>query len=298
MNCPYCKTPLPDGATTCPACGSAVDQQSNFDPLQSQSGYVQTQDQQSQNNYNSGQQQNYNGYAPGQQYQNTYNTNQHQYQNNYNTDQQYYNGYNPEQQYQSNYGQQTYQQPQSNYGQQTYQQPQSNYGQPAYQQPHNSYGQQTYQQPQSGFNNMPHRPTISSDSFIYTEKNGFNIGHFGVMIGNAILILSLLLPFASVSALGIKESVKLFDGSDGWVFLIAALIVTGLLFLHKEVLNIVLAAIQFLLVFVKVSDGKDLVSHYGYVAKFGAGYYLLILGGIIALVGAILGKILNKKIHG
>lgn len=286
MNCPYCKTPLPDGASTCPACGSAVDQQSNLDPLQSQSGYAQTQDQQPQSNYNPGQQQNYNGYNPGQQYQSTYNTNQQQYQNSYNANQQYYNGYNPEQQYQNNYGQQTYQQPQDSYGQQAYQQPQGN------------YGQQSYQQPQPGFNNMPHRPTISSDSFIYTEKNGFNIGHFGVMIGNAILILSLFLPFASVSAWGIKGSVKLFDGGDGWVFLVAALIVTGLLFLHKEVLNIVLASIQFVSVLFEASNGRDVVSGYSSLAKFGAGYYLLIFGGIIALAGAILGKILNKKIHG
>lgn len=286
MNCPYCKTPLPDGAVTCPACGSAVDQQSNLDPLQSQSGNAQTQDQQHQSNYNPGQQQNYNGYNPGQQYQSTYNTNQQQYQNSYNANQQYYNGYNPEQQYQNNYGQQTYQQPQDSYGHQAYQQPQGN------------YGQQSYQQPQPGFNNMPHRPTISSDSFIYTEKNGFNIGHFGVMIGNAILILSLFLPFASVSAWGIKGSVKLFDGGDGWVFLVAALIVTGLLFLKKEVLNIVLASIQFVLVLFEASNGRDVVSGYSSLAKFGAGYYLLIFGGIIALAGAILGKILNKKIHG
>lgn len=286
MNCPYCKTPLPDGAVTCPACGSAVDQQSNLDPLQSQSGNAQTQDQQHQSNYNPGHQQNYNGYNPGQQYQSTYNTNQQQYQNSYNANQQYYNGYNPEQQYQNNYGQQTYQQPQDSYGQQAYQQPQGN------------YGQQSYQQPQPGFNNMPHRPTISSDSFIYTEKNGFNIGHFGVMIGNAILILSLFLPFASVSVWGIKGSVKLFDGGDGWVFLVAALIVTGLLFLKKEVLNIVLASIQFVLVLFEASNGRDVVSGYSSSAKFGAGYYLLIFGGIIALAGAILGKILNKKIHG
>lgn len=114
----------------------------------------------------------------------------------------------------ADFNQMQYQQPQANYNQQPYQQPQANFNQAQYQQPQANYNQAQYQQPQANFNQMPYANSAGAGF-----KRKFNAGHFAVMGGSLLCLISVFLPFLTVSLFGYSESMSLFkDGEDGVIF--------------------------------------------------------------------------------
>lgn len=127
------------------------------------------------------------------------------------------------QQPETNFNQAQYQQPQANYNQQPYQQPQANFNQAQYQQPQANYNQAQYQQPQANYNQMPYANSAAYAPAGAKYKRKFNAGHFAVMGGSLLCLISVFLPFLSVSLFGYSESMSLFkDGEDGVIFVYAA----------------------------------------------------------------------------
>lgn len=193
------------------------------------------------------------------------------------------------QQPETNFNQAQYQQPQANYNQQPYQQPQANFNQAQYQQPQANYNQAQYQQPQANYNQMPYANSAGAGF-----KRKFNAGHFAVMGGSLLCLISVFLPFLTVSLFGYSESMSLFkDGEDGVIFLITAIVIIALSMLRVNTLNIILTLIQGIFAIYETMSAKSELSDYGSMVQYGAGFYLLLIGGIVALVGAIIGLVLH-----
>ena len=129
----------------------------------------------------------------------------------------------------ADFNQMQYQQPQETYNQQPYQQPQENFNQAQYQQPQANYNQAQYQQPQANYNQMPYANSAAYAPAGAKYKRKFNAGHFAVMGGSLLCLISVFLPFLSVSLFGYSESMSLFkDGEDGVIFLITAIVIIAL----------------------------------------------------------------------
>lgn len=193
------------------------------------------------------------------------------------------------QQPETNFNQAQYQQPQANYNQQPYQQPQANFNQAQYQQPQANYNQAQYQQPQANYNQMPYANSAGAGF-----KRKFNAGHFAVMGGSLLCLISVFLPFLTVSLFGYSESMSLFkDGEDGVIFLITAIVIIALSMLRVNTLNIILTLIQGIFAIYETMSAKSELSDYGSMVQYGAGFYLLLIGGIVAFVGAIIGLVLH-----
>lgn len=195
------------------------------------------------------------------------------------------------QQPETNFNQAQYQQPQANYNQQPYQQPQANFNQAQYQQPQANYNQAQYQQPQANYNQMPYANSAAYAPAGAKYKRKFNAGHFAVMGGSLLCLISVFLPFLSVS---LSESMSLFkDGEDGVIFLITAIVIIALSMLRVNTLNIILTLIQGIFAIYETMSAKSELSDYGSMVQYGAGFYLLLIGGIVAFVGAIIGLVLH-----
>lgn len=208
----------------------------------------------------------------------------------------------------ADFNQMQYQQPQTGYNQTQFQQPQTGYDQAQYQQPQTSYNQAQYQQPQTGYNQaqfqagynqMPYQNSAAYTPAGTKPKRKFNAGHFAVMGGSLFCLISVFLPFLSVSLFGFKESMSLFkDGDDGVIFLVAAIVVIVFSLLRVDVLNIILTLIQGgFAVFEIANANQELgdLGDYSSMVNYEAGYYLLLIGGIVAFVGAIVGFVLRIK---
>lgn len=191
----------------------------------------------------------------------------------------------------ADFNQMQYQQPQANYNQQPYQQPQANFNQAQYLQPQANYNQAQYQQPQANYNQMPYANSAGAGF-----KRKFNAGHFAVMGGSLLCLISVFLPFLTVSLFGYSESMSLFkDGEDGVIFLITAIVIIALSMLRVNTLNIILTLIQGIFAIYETMSAKSELSDYdfGSMVQYGAGFYLLLIGGIVAFVGAIIGLVLH-----
>lgn len=159
----------------------------------------------------------------------------------------------------ADFNQMQYQQPQANYNQQPYQQPQANFNQAQYQQPQANYNQAQYQQPQANFNQMPYANSAGAGF-----KRKFNAGHFAVMGGSLLCLISVFLPFLTVSLFGYSESMSLFkDGEDGVIFLITAIVIIALSMLRVNTLNIILTLIQGIFAIYETMSAKSELSDYG-----------------------------------
>ena len=171
---------------------------------------------------------------------------------------------------------------------------QMQYQQPQYQQPQANYNQVQYQQPQANYNQMPYANSAAYAPAGAEFKRKFNAGHFAVMGGSLFCLISVFLPFLTVSLFGYSESMSLFkDGEDGVIFLITAIVVFALSMLRVNTLNIVLTLIQGIFAIYETMSAKDELSDYGSMVQYGAGFYLLLIGGIVAFVGAIIGLVLH-----
>ena len=90
---------------------------------------------------------------------------------------------------------------------------QMQYQQPQYQQPQANYNQVQYQQPQANYNQMPYANSAAYAPAGAKYKRKFNAGHFAVMGGSLLCLISVFLPFLTVSLFGYSESMSLFkDG--------------------------------------------------------------------------------------
>lgn len=168
------------------------------------------------------------------------------------------------------------------------------YQQPQYQQPQANYNQVQYQQPQANYNQMPYANSAAYAPAGAEFKRKFNAGHFAVMGGSLFCLISVFLPFLTVSLFGYSESMTLFkDGEDGVIFLITAIVVFALSMLRVNTLNIILTLIQGIFAVYETMSAKDELSDYGSMVQYGAGFYLLLIGGIVAFVGAIIGLVLH-----
>ena len=152
------------------------------------------------------------------------------------------------------FNQMQYQQPQ-------YQQPQANYNQVQYQQPQANYNQVQYQQPQANYNQMPYANSAAYAPAGAEFKRKFNAGHFAVMGGSLFCLISVFLPFLTVSLFGYSESMALFkDGEDGVIFLITAIVIFALSMLRVNTLNIILTLIQGIFEVYETMSAKDELS--------------------------------------
>ena len=171
---------------------------------------------------------------------------------------------------------------------------QMQYQRPQYQQPQANYNQVQYQQPQANYNQMPYANSAAYAPAGAEFKRKFNAGHFAVMGGSLFCLISVFLPFLTVSLFGYSESMSLFkDGEDGVIFLITAIVVFALSMLRVNTLNIILTLIQGIFAVYETMSAKDELSDYGSMVQYGAGFYLLLIGGIVAFVGAIIGLVLH-----
>lgn len=171
---------------------------------------------------------------------------------------------------------------------------QMQYQQPQYQQPQANYNQVQYQQPQANYNQMPYANSAAYAPAGAEFKRKFNAGHFAVMGGSLFCLISVFLPFLTVSLFGYSESMALFkDGKDGVIFLITAIVIFALSMLRVNTLNIILTLIQGIFAVYETMSAKDELSDYGSMVQYGAGFYLLLIGGIVAFVGAIIGLVLH-----
>ena len=199
----------------------------------------------------------------------------------------------------ADFNQMQYQQPQTNYNQAQYQQSQANYNQAQYQQSQTDYNQAQYQQSQTNYNQANYNQMPYANSAAYAPagtkfKRKFNAGHFAVMGGSLLCLISVFLPFLSVSLFGYSDSMTLFkDGEDGVIFLITAIVIIALSMLRVNTLNIILTLIQGIFAIYETMSAKSELSDYGSMVQYGAGFYLLLIGGIVAFVGAIIGLVLH-----
>ena len=87
----------------------------------------------------------------------------------------------------------------ADFNQMQYQQPQANYNQQPYQQPQANFNQAQYQQPQTNYNQMPYANSAAYAPAGTKFKRKFNAGHFAVMGGSLLCLISVFLPFLTVS---------------------------------------------------------------------------------------------------
>lgn len=167
----------------------------------------------------------------------------------------------------------------------------ADFNQMQYQQPETNFNQAQYQQPQANYNQMPYANSAGAGF-----KRKFNAGHFAVMGGSLLCLISVFLTFLTVSLFGYSESMSLFkDGEDGVIFLITAIVIIALSMLRVNTLNIILTLIQGIFAIYETMSAKSELSDYdfGSMVQYGAGFYLLLIGGIVAFVGAIIGLVLH-----
>ena len=166
----------------------------------------------------------------------------------------------------------------------------ADFNQMQYQQPETNFNQAQYQQPQANYNQMPYANSAAYAPAGAKYKRKFNAGHFAVMGGSLLCLISVFLPFLSVSLFGYSESMSLFkDGEDGVIFLITAIVIIALSMLRVNTLNIILTLIQGIFAIYETMSAKSELSDYGSMVQYGAG----LIGGIVAFVGAIIGLVLH-----
>jgi len=127
--------------------------------------------------------------------------------------------------------------------------------------------------------------------------------HYITLIGALIALVSVFLPFATVSIFGITESVSLFgaEGAD-WIIVIVGCII-GIVGALKGsapasvVGGIVAIAIGFLEnnSIDEALGGSEYSALISSMISKGAGCYALFIGGAVMILGGIIGAAMNKK---
>ncbi len=112
------------------------------------------------------------------------------------------------------------------------------------------------------------------------------------LAGCVILILCTFLPYATAELLGMKESVTLIEGGDGIFFIILAALALVFTFLDKKIIVLIASALTVLITIVEISAfSKQIDANiYGSMIHRSVGFFLMIIGTIVLVVGAILDK--------
>ena len=138
------------------------------------------------------------------------------------------------------------------------------------------------------------------------SNNSFNIRIIAMIagfLGSVICLVSIFMPYLKASLLGTSTSVSLYDkdGVDGIVFAILAILAMLISFatINKGmgvgldllgVLLIVLNICEMITGIKKVNEKND----YGYLVTRGSGFYCMLIGAIIIIIGGALAGIASR----
>ncbi len=119
------------------------------------------------------------------------------------------------------------------------------------------------------------------------------------LVGMALMVIGVFLPVYKISFLGVTESISYFsnDGklADGIWILLLAILILGLHAFDKAKFACIPAIISLALLIHFYTDVKDSTSVLGtQVGSFGIGFYIMILGTILAGVCSVLVGLKNK----
>ncbi len=115
-----------------------------------------------------------------------------------------------------------------------------------------------------------------------------------------IIGISVILPYFSVSGLGITVSKNLMDGRDGIFVIIIAAVALVFSILGKYAITIFLGMASFGLFFfenntVTTNLGKEIDALARSMIQSNLGYYCLLIGSIALIVFSIFGLIMKKS---
>ena len=177
----------------------------------------------------------------------------------------------------------------NNYYNANYNNPQANYQNANYNNPQGNYQNANYNNPQGNFQYG------MTNTYAKIASKKPNI--IGIVAG-ALLIISTLLPYATISFMGQSESKSLISAGDGVFFLLIgiAAIVVSIFNLNIGVLITGIVSTLFALYevidFSKVMDN----SYYSNFVHRGVGFYLMIIASLAIIAAMPVWKIIaNKK---
>lgn len=133
----------------------------------------------------------------------------------------------------------------------------------------------------------------------YIERNGIYINNHTIstilsMVGLLLCIISVFLPYVSISALGYSETVSILDSTSDSFIILAICVVDAIVILCRcktygidtIVTSIILAIISYIHI-QHVQTKIDGLGEYSSLAKMGSGLYVLTIGALCMLIGGI-----------
>lgn len=167
-------------------------------------------------------------------------------------------------------------------------QPNMQYQQPQYQQPM----QQQYQQPmQQNMYAQPAMQPMMGGASSMKVKPAMNLGNIILWVGCLITAIAVFLPYVKVSAFGMSETVSLMgtDGkfTDGYIILTGVIIIAILNALKLNIPNTVLSVLELGMAFLEKKSVDDDLGMFKSYITMGPGYYLLWVGTIVMIGGAV-----------
>lgn len=133
-------------------------------------------------------------------------------------------------------------------------------------------------------------------------------------VAGVLAIIACIVPFASISVFGYSNSNSLFQGGDGWIVLVAVLVIAALTFFKKHLPAMIISALVLLLSIFEMVYSKSKInsildevgSNYGSLGSlasgyaknavaFGIGAYLLVIAALGLIVGTVLAFVNQKK---
>lgn len=115
------------------------------------------------------------------------------------------------------------------------------------------------------------------------------------IVGCAILILASFLPYVNRD----QTKLSLLDGTDGIFFLIFSILIYIFIAIEKEKVTAVLAIVTVYLGLYELAHTYGIMSKTGKAVTLEIGYYVLLAGTVMVLVGAsvyVYQKVLREKI--
>lgn len=116
------------------------------------------------------------------------------------------------------------------------------------------------------------------------------------IVAGVLIAIAVFLPFVKVEMFGYEIDGSLMDGTDGVIFMVVAAI--GMLFalLGINLAVAITGAVSIVLFFIENSAlNDDLYAMASQVAVRLNGYYLLLAGCILMLLGGLVGMVLKKR---
>lgn len=119
-------------------------------------------------------------------------------------------------------------------------------------------------------------------------KNGVILG----IIASALIVLSMFLPFVSISFFGYTQSISLSSNGSDWLFFVALALACLLCTITKKwIPHLIFSIIVIIFIFMEMNTITD--SEISNMVVMGIGFYVLIIGAICNIVSPILTKIEN-----